>query len=199
MVIFSNTVWLNLSSSSSTPIAQRPSEGAAFIVEPDPIKISETKSPGWLLAVISAATYLPISHMDVYSDNTAQACTSRYPYKERQPIRKNNAAGICTPSAGWHIAVSVHCMCLQAGDVALTVHRADVFCCNTRKQCLRLSCCFSMSFSLFRLTWHTNNSCLKIQQDKKSVFTTTSVFTVLHQVYRYKKPAQWRVPKSYQR
>ncbi|EIL63966.1 hypothetical protein EC75_13810, partial [Escherichia coli 75] len=26
-----------------------------------------------------------------------------------------------------------------------------------------------------------------------SVFTTTSVFTVLHQVYRYKKPAQWRV------
>ncbi|MEZ3210700.1 hypothetical protein AB9M04_19235, partial [Escherichia coli] len=32
-----------------------------------------------------------------------------------------------------------------------------------------------------------------------AVFTTTSVFTVLHQVYRYKKPAQWRVPKSYQR
>ncbi|WP_213059589.1 hypothetical protein, partial [Escherichia coli] len=40
---------------------------------------------------------------------------------------------------------------------------------------------------------HTNNSCLKSQQDKKSVFTATSVFTVLHQVYRYKKPAQWRV------
>lgn len=181
-------MWLNLSSSSSTPIAQRPSESAAFIVEPDPIKISETKSPGWLLAVISAATYLPISHMDVYSDNTAQACTSRYPYKERQPIRKNNAAGICTPSAGWHIAVSVHCMCLQAGDVALTVHRADVFCCNTRKQCLLLSCCFSMSFSLFRLTWHTNNSCRKSQQAERPVLITTCTFYVPHHFSGIKNP-----------